>query len=346
MRVGQLARLEQVEVLELAQARPEVEEVEHRPHVGMRRGADHLQRRGQRGQVRRVAGELDHRGQVVLGCDVARLADAVRGRREVVGGNRPVGDRRRVDSLQTQVRELIAAAPPRFQRLGPRRTRQPEVLQHHGGGHRRQIEVFEQPPGSRQGVVLQEPLQQRRAELDVADAGPRPAFERATEAGATRRVLVHREQHPARSGGLRGGHARQGSGQGSQQHRSSRQHGRVLNLPSPGSSARAPAPAERGRPAPQRLSRVARRTNWDVRRAVGAHAFPVASARPLNQSRARESPVPPSTRFPGCFRKAVESAPSGSLAAPDHSGTKRITVLPRPWLCSNSSKAATKSSRA
>ena len=43
MRVGEFARLEQVEIFELAQARPEVEEVEHGPDIGMRRLANHFQ---------------------------------------------------------------------------------------------------------------------------------------------------------------------------------------------------------------------------------------------------------------------------------------------------------------
>ena len=44
MRMGEFARLEQVQIVELAQARPEVEEVEHGPDIGMRRLANHLKR--------------------------------------------------------------------------------------------------------------------------------------------------------------------------------------------------------------------------------------------------------------------------------------------------------------
>ena len=80
----------------------------------------------------------------------------------------------------------------------------------------------------RQRVVLEKRGQQRRAELDVLDPGPRPALQRPAKAGAARGVLMHAEQHPARRRGLRGCGARQGSGQGSQQHRSSRQHGHLL----------------------------------------------------------------------------------------------------------------------
>ena len=44
MRMGEFARLEQVQIFELAESRPEVEEVEHGSDVGMRRLSDHLER--------------------------------------------------------------------------------------------------------------------------------------------------------------------------------------------------------------------------------------------------------------------------------------------------------------
>jgi hypothetical protein len=53
MDVRQLAWLQEIEVLELAHARPEVEEIHHRSGVWMGCFADHLQRRGQRREMRR-----------------------------------------------------------------------------------------------------------------------------------------------------------------------------------------------------------------------------------------------------------------------------------------------------
>ena len=174
VRVGQLARLQEVEVLELVEARPEVEEVEHGAHGGVRGLADDRERRGERGEVGRRAGELDHRGQPVLLRDVARLADAVGGGREVVRGDGALRDRRRVDQRQAQLGKLFAAPPPRLERRLALRPRQPEVLQDHRRRHRRQVEVLHQAPRRRQRVGPQEIRQQRRPQLDVADAGARP----------------------------------------------------------------------------------------------------------------------------------------------------------------------------
>src|SRR5690606_33613146 len=55
MNVRELARLEQVELLELAETGPEVEEVEHRPDVRMRGLAHHAKRRSERREMRRRA---------------------------------------------------------------------------------------------------------------------------------------------------------------------------------------------------------------------------------------------------------------------------------------------------
>ena len=85
-------RLEQVEVFELAESRPEMEEVHHRMHVGMCRFADHFECRRQRGQVSRGPSELDHRGQVVLFGDLSRFANASRRGFVVVRRDFPVGD--------------------------------------------------------------------------------------------------------------------------------------------------------------------------------------------------------------------------------------------------------------
>ena len=86
------------------------------PHVGVRRLADYAQRRGERGEVRRGARELDHRGQAVLLRDVAPPPGCNPGvAAKSVGGDGPPRDRRRVDPLQPQVGELVAAraATPR-----------------------------------------------------------------------------------------------------------------------------------------------------------------------------------------------------------------------------------------
>ena len=75
----------------------------------------------------RCAGELHHRGEVVLSRDLSRLADAVRRRRKIIGGDLASGDRRRVDLLQTEIGKSVTALSPSLERLVSRRTGDPDV---------------------------------------------------------------------------------------------------------------------------------------------------------------------------------------------------------------------------
>ena len=251
MGVGQLARLEEVEVLELAHARPEVEEVDHRPDGGMVRGPNHRQRRRQGGQVSRGARELDHRGEVEPGGDLRHLADGGRRGVEVGGGDRPVRHRRRVDELEAEARELLATFPPGVERGLAGRPRNPQVGQGHRGRDRRQPVVGQHASRRRQRVVGEEVDQHPVVELDVADARPRPALQRAAVAGGARGVLVHGQQHLAGLGGLSSGQPGEGDGEGCEQKGASRQHGFLScrRRPSPAAcSPVAPAAANGGRP--------------------------------------------------------------------------------------------------
>src|SRR5690606_32156112 len=91
--VRELPGLEEIEILELAEAGPEVEEIEHRPNVGMGCVADHGQRRRQRREMRRRARELDHRGQAETARDLPYFANAIRRRGEILGSDRTARDR-------------------------------------------------------------------------------------------------------------------------------------------------------------------------------------------------------------------------------------------------------------
>ena len=223
MHVTELARLEQIQVLELVETGPEVIAVEHRTHVWMSGGARHLQQRRQRGDERRRAYELGHRRHVELSGDFSDFAHAVGNRFVVLGGDLLLWrSGRRVNALQTQRCEHLAALLQRVERGRSVRILFPQSLQRAAvARYRRQSEVGEQPVRCRQRFGLQELVEKIPGDLDLPDARARPAFERLPEARSRRRVLMDRERHLRRRGRRA---ARRSQRDRRQKHRSSGQH--------------------------------------------------------------------------------------------------------------------------
>ena len=168
----------------------------------MRRLANRAERRRQRREVGRRAEEFDHRREVVLSRDLSRLADAVRGCCEILGGDSPVRGRRGVDLLQSKTGKLLAAPSPRLQGCFPRRTGDPEIRQDRGGAHRREPQIVHKASCAGQRIVPEEPVEHAVVQLDVLDSGSRPTLERSAEAGRSGGILVNTEQHLTRGSGL------------------------------------------------------------------------------------------------------------------------------------------------
>src|ERR1700733_8934426 len=105
-------------------------------HVGMRGLADQLQRGGQRGNERRVARELDHRGHLVLHSRVAALANAFDSALVIVRGDLAAGDGGTVDLGKPERRELLAALLPGIEPRSPVRVWNPKIRNYSRAGDR------------------------------------------------------------------------------------------------------------------------------------------------------------------------------------------------------------------
>ena len=217
MRMGEFTRLEQVEIFEPAQARPEMEEVEHRLDTGMCRLSNHLERRGQRCQVGRRSYEFDHRRQVVLpsdfswfrGCSLESPQSLLRS----LSGWLSMGSRSSASQGSQTDRNAFSTSPatPPVPDLGSRypagpRQRTPvSVPGRSERASRRATCHFSRNPSSKLSLSS-----------DVLDPRLRPAFKRPEVSGRPRCVLVDAEQHLAGNSRLRVDHPGQGSHQGSQ----------------------------------------------------------------------------------------------------------------------------------
>ena len=72
-----------------------------------------------------------------------------------------------------------------------------DLLQYGGPLSLRQIEIVQEVSGTRQRVVLEEPVQHAVVQFDVPDAGSRPTLERSPESCCPGGILMDAEQHPS-----------------------------------------------------------------------------------------------------------------------------------------------------
>src|SRR5581483_964752 len=165
--------------------------------------------------------ELDHSRHLVLLGDFPALANAVHRAFVIVRRDFAAGHGRAINVLESKGRKFIAAFFPGVQFGIPVGARYPEIRNNGRARNRREAEVGDDAPGGIEAVGLEKVFEHPVGQLDMLDAGFRPALERFAVAGSGRSVLVQAESHFASSGH---GAARQFGSKRSEERGSSREH--------------------------------------------------------------------------------------------------------------------------